>query len=95
MAEWGIPGGDISLKVATNCCLRLRVIRSSHQGEASDDNQIHCWDFSQTIWISVASSSSRCTCKTKSENQDRRLELGLGTGGGKETAWKVSAQYAW
>lgn len=59
IAEWGIPGEDVSLKAATTGCLRLQVIGSSHQGEESD-YQIGCQGFRQTIWISEASSSSRC-----------------------------------
>lgn len=35
----GVPGGDVSLKVATACCLRLQAIASGHQGEESDNNQ--------------------------------------------------------
>lgn len=49
MTEWGIPGGDVSLKVATACCLGLQVMRSSHRGEESNDNQTVCQDFSQVI----------------------------------------------
>lgn len=48
MAGLGIPGGDVSLKVATACCLGLQIIRSSHQEESSD-NQTVCQDFSQVI----------------------------------------------
>lgn len=58
--EWEISGGNVSLKVASACCLELQVTGSGHHREESHNNQTASQDFSPAIQISVASSSSRC-----------------------------------
>lgn len=77
---WKSPGRDISW-CGHSCCLRLQVMGSSHHREESDNKQTGCQDFSQAIWISVASSTSRCKFTMLSENQGWRLVLGQALAG--------------